>query len=139
MDPRISLITIAVADVARSRRFYVDGLGWPALIDQPGILMIRAGERLVLSLWEESEFVAEVGPLRRGPGVLGCTLAHNVGTDTEVDAILGEVASLGAEVSAPVRRDWGGYSGYFTDPDGVHWEVACTGPGELAFLVPGGC
>ncbi|EKA62684.1 glyoxalase/bleomycin resistance protein/dioxygenase [Janibacter hoylei PVAS-1] len=67
MDQRISLVTLAVGDLAASRRFYLDGLGWRAELDVPDeVLMIRAGERLILSLWDAAEFEGEVGPLRRG-------------------------------------------------------------------------
>jgi len=137
MEPRVSLITLAVADVARSRAFYVDGLGWPVHLEAPGVVMIRVGERMLLSLWAEDEFEAEVGPIARGTGVAPMTLAHNLATDGEVDDVLRTAAAAGAEVGAAVRRDWGGYSGYFADPDGFRWEIACAGTdGDLAFLLP---
>ena len=62
------------------------------------------------------------------------TLAHNVATEGEVDEILSLAASLGAEVSGGERRDWGGYTGYFADPDGFRWEIAVN-PGEIGQLV----
>ena len=135
MDQRISFVTLAVADVERSRAFYVDGLGWSPEVLVPGeVLMIRAGERLVLSLWSEAGFEAEVGPVRRGEGVVPVTLAHNVATAAEVDEVLALAGSLGAEVSAGREREWGGYTGYFADPDGFRWEIA-TNPGEIGQLV----
>ena len=80
--------TLAVADLDRTRAFYLDGLGWTAAMDVPGeVLMIQTGEHLVLSLWSEAEFAAEVGPITRGPGVPPVTLAHNVASTDEVDAI----------------------------------------------------
>ena len=126
MDQRISFITLAVADLDRTRAFYLDGLGWTAELDVPGeVLMIKAGEHLVLSLWAESGFEAEVGPIMRGEGIVPLTIAHNVRTEAEVDAILELARSIGADpVSAGVRRDWGGYTGYFADPDGYRWEIA---------------
>ena len=70
MDQRISFVTLAVADLDATRRFYVDGLGWEPALDVRGeVLMIKAGEHLVLSLWSESGFEAEVGTIRRGEGV----------------------------------------------------------------------
>ena len=70
MDPRISFVTLAAGDLAATRAFYVDGLGWTPELDVPGeVVMIRAGDRLVLSLWAETGFEQEVGPVRRGPGV----------------------------------------------------------------------
>src|SRR4029078_7823382 len=125
MDQRVSFITLAVADLERTRSFYLDGLGWRSEVFVPGeVLMIRAGERLVLWLWDEKGFEAEVGPIRRGEGVVPITLSHNVVTEAEVDEILALAASIGAEASEGVRRDWGGYTGYFADPDGFRWEIA---------------
>ena len=126
MDQRISFITLAVRDLDATRRFYLDGLGWQAELDVPDeVLMIRAGEHLVLSLWVESGFEAEVGPIRRGDGVVPITIAHNVRTEDEVDAILELARSAGADpVESGQRRDWGGYTGYFADPDGFRWEIA---------------
>ncbi len=135
MDQRISFVTLAVADVARSHRFYVDGLGWAPEVWVPGeVLMLRAGAHLVLSLWSESGFEAEVGPVRRGAGVVPVVLAHNVATDAEVDAVLAEAARAGAVVTEAQERAWGGYTGYFADPDGFRWEVA-QNPGEIGRLV----
>ena len=101
MDQRISFVTLAVADLAASRRFYLDGLGWRAELDVPGeVLMIRVGEHLILSLWDATEFEGEVGPLRRGEGLAPITLAHNVARPEEVDEILAE-AGIGADDAEP--------------------------------------
>ena len=125
MDQRISFVTLAVADLDRTRAFYVDGLGWTPELFVPGeVLMIRMGEKLILSLWAETGFESEVGPIRRGAGAVPITLAHNVATETEVDEILELATSLGAEASKAEKRDWGGYTGYFADPDGFRWEIA---------------
>ena len=139
MQQRISFVTLAVADVAVIHRFYIEGLGWTAELYIPGeVLMIKAGEHLMLSLWAESGFEAEVGPIRRGVGNVPLTLAHNVRTEPEVDAILEEAAALGALVSPAQRRDWGGYTGYFADPDGFRWEIAVNpGPSGELVLPPG--
>ncbi|WP_151082106.1 VOC family protein [Nocardioides cynanchi] len=135
MDPRISFVTLAVRDLDASRAFYVTGLGWTPELDVPGeVVMIRVGERLVLSLWDETGFEAEIGPIRRGDGVPPVALAHNVATREEVDAVLAEARALGAEVSGPQEREWGGYTGYLADPDGVRWEIAWN-PGEIGQLV----
>ena len=135
MDQRISFITLAVAELERTRAFYLDGLGWTAELEVPGqVLMIKVGEKVVLSLWSEAGFEAEVGPIRRGAGVVPITLAHNVETEAEVDEILALAASLGAETSPAERREWGGYTGYFADPDGFRWEIAVN-PGEIGHLV----
>jgi catechol 2,3-dioxygenase-like lactoylglutathione lyase family enzyme len=136
MDQRVSFITLAVADLDRSRAFYVDGLGWNAELFVPGeVLMIRAGDKLVLSLWSEDGFEAEVGPIRRGEGLAPITLSHNVVTEAEVDEILALAASIGAvSVGEARQREWGGYTGYFADPDGFRWEIA-TNPGEIGQVV----
>src|SRR5688500_6268585 len=98
MDQRISFVTLAVADLDATRRFYLDGLGWQADMDVPGeVLMIRVGEHVVLSLWNEDEFEAEVGPIGRGDGVAPFTLAHNVATPEEVDAVLATARAAGAD------------------------------------------
>ena len=136
MDQRVSFITIAVADLEATRAFYLDGLGWQAELDVPGeVLMIKVGELLVLSLWDEAGFEAEVGPIRRGPGLVPMTLAHNVATRSEVDAVLAAARAAGADpVGEAEERDWGGYTGYFADPDGFRWEIAWN-PGPIGQAV----
>jgi catechol 2,3-dioxygenase-like lactoylglutathione lyase family enzyme len=136
MDQRISFLTLAVGDLDASRRFYLDGLGWEAELYVPGdVLMIRTGEHLLLSLWAEPGFEAEVGPVRRGEGIVPVTIAHNVRTEAEVDEVLELARRAGADPVAPARRrDWGGYSGYFADPDGFRWEIA-TNPGPTGDIV----
>jgi hypothetical protein len=136
MDQRISFITLAVADLARTYAFYVDGLGWTPELHVPDeVLMIRTGEHLILSLWAEAGFEAEVGPILRGSGIVPITIAHNVRTTEEVDAVLALARRAGADpVVAAEHRDWGGYSGYFADPDGFRWEVA-TNPGPTGQIV----
>lgn len=132
MDQRISFITLPVADLDASRGFYLDGLGWEASMDVPGeVIMIKAGEHLLLSLWAIAEFEAEVGPVRRGDGIPPVSLAHNVPTKAEVDTVLEDARAAGATAIGPAQqRDWGGYTGYFADPDGFHWEVAYN-PGPI--------
>lgn len=139
MDQRISFVTLAVADLGRTHAFYVEGLGWSAELYVPDeVLMIKAGEHLLLSLWAEPGFEAEVGPIRRGPGLVPITLAHNVRTEAEVDEILALAASIGADpVAEGERRDWGGYTGYFADPDGFRWEIA-TNPDLEKLVIPPG-
>jgi catechol 2,3-dioxygenase-like lactoylglutathione lyase family enzyme len=136
MDQRISFVTLAVGDLDATRRFYLDGLGWEAALDVPGeVLMIQAGEHLVLSLWATAEFEAEVGPIVRGEGVPPFTLAHNVPTREEVDEVLATARAAGADpVHEAQEREWGGYTGYFGDPDGFRWEIAFN-PGDIGRLV----
>lgn len=134
MDQRISFVTLAVADLDASRRFYLDGLGWRADLDVDDVVMIRAGERLVLSLWERAGFEAEVGPVRTGPGHVPVTFSHNVATRAEVLDVLETARRAGASVGEARERAWGGFTGYFTDPDGFHWEVAWN-PGPIGQVV----
>ena len=123
MEQRISFISLAVEDVARSRKFYVDGLGWKPMFENDEVIMLPAGEHLMLSLWSIESFIAEIGtaPAR---GVAPITIAHNCATEKEVDNVLALATSIGADVSPAIRREWGGYSGYFSDPDGFRWEIA---------------
>ena len=136
MEQRLSFVTLAVADLERTRAFYLEGLGWEAELDVPGeVVMVAVGERLVLSLWDRAAFEAEIGERAvSGPGVVPITLAHNVAHPREVDAVLDLAASAGAAVSAAVTREWGGYTGYFSDPDGFRWEVAWN-PGPIGVRV----
>ena len=136
MEQRVSFVTLAVRDVDRSRSFYVNGLGWSPELDVPGeVLMFAAGEHLVLSLWNRAAFEAELGaPALAGPGVAPLTLSHNVATPAEVRAVLSLAAASGAPVTGPLERDWGGFSGYFADPDGFRWEVAWN-PGPIGLRV----
>lgn len=126
MDPRVSFVTLVVRDLAASRDFYIDGLGWPVELEAAEeVVMVRVGEKLVLSLWQEDAAVGELGPIGRAEGALPFTLAHNVATPADVDRVLATARAAGASaVAEPVARDWGGYSGYFADPDGFRWEVA---------------
>ena len=124
MEQRLNFVTLVVADLDATRRFYLDGLGWEAAMDVRGeVVMIHVGDKVVLSLWAESEAVKEIGAVQRG-GTPPFTLAHNCRDAAEVDAVLALATAAGATVQDAVERDWGGYSGYFTDPDGFHWEVA---------------
>lgn len=135
MEQRVSFITLAVADVERSRAFYVDGLGWEPIFAGDDVLMLPVADRLILSLWSVEGFTAEIGEAPAS-GVAPLTLAHNLATPAEVDAVLAEAAALGAAVSPAREREWGGYSGYFADPDGFRWEIAVN-PGETgAYVLP---
>lgn len=135
MEQRVSFLTLAVSDLARSREFYVDGLGWEPIFAGDDVLMFPVADRLILSLWSIDGFTAEIGEAPAS-GVAPITLAHNLETPAEVDAVLAEAALLGATVIPGQHREWGGYSGYFTDPDGFRWEIAVN-PGETGdFVLP---
>ncbi|GAA5123239.1 VOC family protein [Alloalcanivorax gelatiniphagus] len=132
MDQRVSFITLVVTDLERTRKFYVEGLGWePELHEVGEVLMFRVADKVVLSLWAEDAFVAEVGHAPARGGVPPITLAHNLATTQGVDTVLEQARAAGAtHVGEGVEREWGGYTGYFADPDGFRWEVAYN-PGEI--------
>lgn len=134
MEQRLSLITLGVADLARSRRFYEQGLGWtPSPASQEAIAFYQLGGQtggMALALYgrdalAEDAHLAESGPTS---GFGGITLAHNVRSREAVDALMDRAAQAGARVLKPAQDVfWGGYSGYFADPDGHPWEV-CWNP-----------
>ncbi len=127
MEPRISIITLGVRDLGRSLRFYRDGLGFPtsAPPDAPIVFFQTGGT--CLALYPLAELAADVAPdlASERAGFAGITLAHNTRSQAEVDAILAQAAQAGGAIAKPAQPTaWGGYSGYFTDPDGYLWEVA---------------
>jgi len=124
MEPRISLITLGVADLQRATRFYADCLGLPRIDTPPSITFFELGKTW-LALWPRESLAADAGLSPAGSGFRGFALAHNVRSPAEVDALLERVAAFGAKVTKQGHpTDWGGYSGYFTDLDGFLWEVA---------------
>jgi len=127
MEPRISIITLGVADLERSLRFYRDGLGLPTTgtADQGIIFFQTAG--VCLALYPFRELARDVAPefAVEKSKFAGVTLAHNVRSREEVDRILMQAEQAGAKIEKPAGDTfWGGYSGYFSDPDGYLWEVA---------------
>ena len=126
MEPRISLITLGVKDLGRSVRFYREGLGLP--LREGGDVNVVAffqTQGTWLALFPREALAADAGVVAEGGGFAGFTLAHNVRTREEVDETLNEAEAAGARlVKAAGDTDWGGYSGYFADPDGHLWEVA---------------
>jgi predicted lactoylglutathione lyase len=136
MDPRVSFITLAVPDLEAERAFYVDGLDWePAMWVPDDVLMIKVGDKQLLSLWVEAAFEAEVGAIVRGPGLAPITLAHNLPERDQVDGVIEDARAAGAtSVQEAQEREWGGYTGYFADPAGYRWEVAWN-PGPIGQTV----
>jgi uncharacterized protein len=124
MEPRISLITLGVADLERATRFYEEGLGLPRLQTPPSVTFFELGKTW-LALWSWESLAADAGLSPQGSGFRGFALAHNVRSPAEVDALLAQAAAHGATITKPGQAtDWGGYSGYFTDPEGFLWELA---------------
>lgn len=129
MEQRLSLVTLGVADPARSRRFY-ERLGWRASSIGGGDVVFFQLGGIALGLWGRAALaadagLADVGPADAGSGFGGIALAHNVRTEAEVDALLDLAAGSGGRVlRAAAPAEWGGRSGYFADSDGHVWEVA---------------
>lgn len=124
MQPRVSVVTLGVADVARARAYYVDGLGWPVRFAADEVVMVDVEPGLVLSLWALDAMRAEIGEAG-DPATAPLTLAHNLADPAAVDAVIAAAVAAGGRLVAPgTRRAWGGYSGYVADPDGYRWEIA---------------
>ena len=129
MQPRISLITLGVADVKRARVFY-ERLGFKASSVGGGEVFFFQAGALVLAVWSRAELAKDAGVEDANSedgecGFRGCALAHNVQAKDGVDAVLREAEAAGARITRPAHdADWGGRSGYFADPDGHLWEVA---------------
>jgi uncharacterized protein len=123
MEQRVSLITLGVGDLARARAFY-EGLGWTTrAAPEDDVVFFQAGG-MVVALWDRAQLAEDSGVKDSG-GWGGATLAHNVRSPAEVDAVIEEARSAGgAMVREPAETFWGGYSAAFTDPDGHPWEVA---------------
>ena len=123
MEQRISLITLGVADVARARTFY-ERLGWRGQEVEETVFFQAGG--LALILWRREKLAADAGLQdSRADGFGGVTLAHNVRSQAEVDAVLAAAEAAGAQITQAARATfYGGYAGYFRDLDGHLWEVA---------------
>jgi catechol 2,3-dioxygenase-like lactoylglutathione lyase family enzyme len=134
MNPHVSVITLGVRDLGRARQFYGEGLGWPIQQEQSDWVCFSLGNgSSALALYPWDALAEDAGVAPDGNGFRGITFAYNVRSEDRVDAVLAEAERAGGETVQPPRRtDWGGYSGYFADPDGYLWEVA-TGATQLPF------
>lgn len=122
METRISLVTVGVTDIGRATRFY-ESIGWAGTSPDGEVVFVQAGG-MVLALWDRG-LLADDSRMTDNGGWGGITLAHNVRSPEEVDAVLAEAAAAGGTVvRAAEATDWGGYSGVFADPDGHPWEIA---------------
>jgi predicted lactoylglutathione lyase len=123
MKQRVNLITLGVSDLGRSRRFY-EGLGWATNAgEDDDVVFFQAGETVV-ALWDRAR-LAEDSCVEDAGGWGGVTLAVNVGSPGEVDAITEEARQAGARIGRePAETFWGGYTSIVVDPDGHPWEIA---------------
>lgn len=131
MTPRITLITLGVDDLERSVAFYRDGLGWEtrgivgAEIENGAVAFFNLQPGLKLALWPRKSLAADSGLPLQAPSATGFSLAHNVGSPEEVDAVMDQARRAGARIVKPAQPTfYGGHAGYFQDPDGHLWEVA---------------
>jgi catechol 2,3-dioxygenase-like lactoylglutathione lyase family enzyme len=125
MKQHVHLITLGVENLARSRQFYTETLGWkPASASSDDVVFIQAGG-VVLSLYAREKLAEDATVPPQGSGFPGFTLAYNAGSEAAVDEIIRTLESKGTNiVKQPQKVFWGGYSSYFADPDGYLWEVA---------------
>jgi len=123
MRQRVTVITLGVADLERARAFY-EALGWHSRAEAGADVVFFQAGGSVFALWDRAALAEDSG-VQLGEGFGGITLAHNVSSPEEVDAIVSRAALAGATVSrAPGATFWGGYSGVFLDLEGYPWEVA---------------
>ena len=124
MEPRISIVTLGVSDIERSVRFYRDGLGLPTDYSSGNVALFQTAGTW-LGFYPREALAEDATVPSEGHSFTGVTLAHNVRSQPEVDAVLAEAHAAGATIVKPAQDlFWGGYSGYFADPDGHLWEVA---------------
>jgi predicted lactoylglutathione lyase len=124
MDQRLTLVTLGVADVARSRAFY-EALGWKASSASQDSVAFFQLVGMALALWGRQDLAADAAVPNSAPGFSGIALAFNARSESEVDCVLAEAVRAGGRMVRPAHKTfWGGYSGYFADPDGHLWEVA---------------
>jgi len=130
MKPRVTVITIGVDDLERSLAFYRDGLGFPtqgiigAEFEHGKVVFIDLQPGLKLALWPRASIAHDTGITRGAPNATELTLGHNVGSKKEVDAVMEQARKAGAVIVKPAHDTfWGGYGGYFEDPDRHLWEI----------------
>lgn len=124
MQPRISMITLGVSNLEKSISFYRDGLGLPKMDSEPTVAFFTLNGSW-LGLYPKDALAEDAQVSSEGSGFNGFTLAYNVTSEAEVDATMDEAIAAGAKMTKePQKVFWGGYSGYFADPDGYLWEVA---------------
>ncbi len=124
MQPRLTLLTLGTTDLARAVRFY-EGLGWTrSSCGGEGVAFFQVGG-LALALWPRENLAEDAGVPAQGEGFRGFALAYNTASREETDAVLSKAVEAGGTLVKSARDVfWGGYSGYFADPDGTLWEVA---------------
>mgnify|MGYP001820642541 FL=1 len=124
MKPRISMVTLGVRDLEASINFYEKGLGFPRMESEPGVAFFTLNGTW-LGLYGREALAEDATVSPEGKGFRAFSLAHNVASEEEVDEVVSQAVAAGATlVKKPAKVFWGGYSGYFSDPDGHLWEIA---------------
>ena len=125
MNQHLHLITLGVRDFETSRKFYTEILGWkPTSGSNDDIAFFQAGG-MALAIYPREKLAEDALTSPEGSGFAGITLAYNARSEAEVDEIISDLKSKGVKIAKePQKVFWGGYSSYFADPDGYHWEVA---------------
>lgn len=130
MKPRITLVTLGVDDLERALRFYRDGLGFATQgivgsgFEHGAVVFFDLEGGLKLALWPRLSLAHDTGMAVTPPGTLEVTLGHNVSSKAGVDMVMAQAERAGATIVKPARDTfWGGYAGYFQDPDKHLWEV----------------
>jgi catechol 2,3-dioxygenase-like lactoylglutathione lyase family enzyme len=126
MKPHVAVITLGVRDLDRARAFYADGLGWPIQQEDANwVCFLLEGGQSALALYPWDELADDATVPAEGAGFRGVTLSHNVRSSERVDEVLTEAERAGGAIVKRARPTaWGGYGGYFADPEGHLWEVA---------------
>jgi uncharacterized protein len=134
MNPHVGFITLGVSDLNRAKQFYRDGLGWPIQVDQGHFVSFRPADgSSALTLYPRKVLAADAGVPPEGSGFHGVTFSHVVRSDERVDALLAQAERAGGTIAKPAQQArWGGYFGYFADPDGYLWKVVA-GDGDQPF------
>jgi catechol 2,3-dioxygenase-like lactoylglutathione lyase family enzyme len=130
MEPRITVITLGVEDLERAVAFYRDGLGWSTEgivgteFEHGAVAFFDLQSGIRLALWKRADIAHDTKIQVTAPNPTEFTLGHNVGSKEEVDQVMEQAKEAGAKITVPAHDTfWGGYSGYFQDPDGHLWEI----------------
>ena len=124
MEQRLSVLTLGVKDLARSKRFYVEGLEWKPVFENEEVVFFQAGG-MVFGLFREAGLAKDFEGDPTSFGRAAMAMGYNVRSKAEVDPLLARAEAAGATILKAARMaEWGGYSGYFADPDGFAWEIA---------------
>jgi uncharacterized protein len=134
MNPHIGFVTLGVGDLNRAKQFYSEGLGWPVQVAQGQYVAFKPADgSSTLTLYPRSVLAGDAGVTPDGGGFRGVTFSYVVRSKERVDAVLAEAERAGGTIARPAQQaQWGGYFGYFADPDGNLWKVVA-GDGDQPF------